>query len=341
MIADPWLPIPPPKYGGAERIVDLTCRGLARRGHHVHLLAAKGSRNYGAGLTTHRVPSAAYVSRAFRKTWFQFLSLQSVRNVDAVINHGRLDYLEALYRLRKPILHWFHNPLTGREIPYLLSRGRQRDTFVGVSRAQVSGDPAAGRFQVVHNAMETAGIPFSSAPANPPYVIFLGRLTRNKGVHLAIEAARRAGIRLVLGGKIATAEQEGAEYFASAIQPHLGPECEWIGEYDDATRARLLAGATALLFPIQWPEPFGLVMIEALAAGVPVIATRTASAPEIVVDGKNGFLCDSVDDMAAAIRRVPEISRQECRADAERRFGEPEFIRRVEELLVQATASSS
>jgi glycosyltransferase involved in cell wall biosynthesis len=301
------------------------------------LLAAKGSQDYGGGLTTHRVPSPAYPSRAFRKIWFQWLSLKTVRHADVVINHGRLDYLESLYRLRKPILHWFHNPLTGREIPYLLGRGRRGDTFVGVSRAQVADDPAAARFAVVPNAMDVAAVPFSTTPANPPYVLFLGRLTRNKGVHLAIEAARRAGVRLVLGGKV-PAEEGGAEYFESAVKPHLGPDCQWVGEYDDATRAQLLAGASALLFPIQWREPFGLVMIEALAAGVPVIAMRTASAPEVVTHGENGFLCDSVDEMVAAIHRVKEISRRQCRAGAEHRFGENAFLRQIEEWLLKAVA---
>jgi glycosyltransferase involved in cell wall biosynthesis len=112
-----------------------------------------------------------------------------------------------------------------------------------------------------------------------------------------------------------------------------------VGEYDDALRCQLLAGASALLFPIQWAEPFGLVMIEALASGVPVIAFRRAGTPEVITDGENGFLCESVDDMVAAIGRVGEISRRACRASVEHRFGEPQFIRRVEELVAKALTS--
>jgi glycosyltransferase involved in cell wall biosynthesis len=338
VIADPMLPVPPPKYGGTERVVDLMCRGLVGRGHQIRLLGATGSRNYGAGVATHRAPSPAYVSRASRKIWFQFLSLWAARDVDVVINYGRLDYLEALYRLPKPILHWFQNPLTGREIPFLLSRRRHADTFISVSSAQIAGEAERGRFQVVHNAMEVETVPFSSAPATPPYVLFLGRLTHNKGVHLAIAAARKAGVRLIIGGKV-PADDEGAKYFETEVKPHLGRDCEWVGEYDDATRIALLAGATALLFPIQWAEPFGLVMIESLAAGVPVIATRVASTPEVITPGQNGFLCDSVEEMAMAIARAGQISRYDCRVSAERRFGAPAFLDRVEKLIAQATAA--
>ena len=339
VIADPVLPIPPTNYGGTEREADLMCRGLVKRGHRVHLMAGPGSKDYGGGLTIHRQPSSAYHSRAARKIWFQCMALRAALGADVIINHGRLDYLEVIYRTKKPVIHWFHNPLTGHEAGYLLSRRKRGDHFVGISQSQISGDPEAARFTVIHNAIDTEAIPFSSAPSIPPYVVFLGRLTQNKGVHCAIEAARRARIKLVIGGNIPTREPGAAAYFEASIKPHLGPECEWIGPYDETTRIKLLAGATALIFPIQWKEPFGLVMIEALAGGVPVIASRTASTPEVIIHGQNGFLCDSTEDMAAAIHRVKEISRRECRASAEQRFGEDVFMRQVEKLIARAVAT--
>ena len=335
MIADPHVPVPPVRYGGSERIIDLMCRGLVARGHQVHLMAGPGSTDYGGGLTVHRAPTLASSSRAFRKLWFQVLSWRAAAGADVLINHGRLDYLELLYRTRMPMIHWFHNPLTGLEVPYLRNRGRSRDILVGVSRSQVSVDPASGRFEVVHNAVEVDSIPFSAAPSAPPYVLFLGRMTRNKGVHLAIEAARRARIRLILGGNISR-EEGGPEYFETMVKPRLGPECEWVGEYHDAMKYHLLAGATALLFPIQWSEPFGLVMLEALASGVPVIATRMASTSEVVIAGENGFLCDTMDELTAAISRVREVPRHACRTSAEQRFSRDVLVSRVEALLGQA-----
>ncbi|HZP60101.1 MAG TPA: glycosyltransferase, partial [Opitutaceae bacterium] len=338
IIADPILPVPPAKYGGIEREIDLMCRGLAKRGHGVHLLAGPGSRDYGGGLTIHRAPSAAYSSRAYRKTWFQFIVLRAALKADLIINHGRLDYLEAIFRTKKPVIHWFHNPLTGREIPYILRCRKQGDHFVGVSRSQVSGDPASTRFNVIYNAVDTERIPFSPAAASPPYVVFLGRLTPDKGVHRAIDAARRARIKLIIAGNIPDEAGVGA-YFETAIKPHLGPECEYVGPYDESARIKLVGGAKALLFPIQWMEPFGLVMIEALASGTPVIASRMASTPEVVAHGRTGFLCDTVDEMAAAIHRTGEISRKECRTSIETRFSESAFISQLEKLIADVGAA--
>jgi glycosyltransferase involved in cell wall biosynthesis len=340
VIADPHIPVPPVKYGGAEREIDLMCRGMAKRGHQVHLMAAPGSEDYGGGLTIHHPPSSEYFSRAHRKILFQFTAMRAARSADIIVNHGRLDYLEFFFRTKKPIIHWLHNPTTGSERSFALDRRRQGDYFVSVSRSQIADDPEAARYQVIYNAVDTGTIPFSPAPSIPPYLVFLGRLTENKGVHTAIEAARRAGIRLVIGGNVPI-EPGAAAYFESSIKPHLGPQCEWIGPYDDSTRIKLLAGATALVFPIQWKEPFGIVMIEALASGTPVIASRIASTPEVITHGKTGFLCDSVEEMVAAIHRIKEISRSECRASVEERFSEPAFMHQVDELLMRAVAETA
>jgi glycosyltransferase involved in cell wall biosynthesis len=337
IIADPHIPVPPPGYGGIERNVALMCRGLASRGHRVHLMAGPGSKDYGGGLTLHRKPSLLYYSRAYRKIWFQFIVLRAAMGADVIINHGRSDYLEIIYRTKKPVIHWFHNPVSGREVSYILSRRRQGDHFVGISRSQISDEAQAARFSVVANAVDTEAIPFSPAASTPPYLLFLGRITRNKGVHLAVEAARQARLKLVIGGNFTT-EPGSAEYFDAEVRPRLGPECEWVSQFDDEQKSRLLGGATALLFPTQWKEPFGAVIPESLAAGTPVIAWRIAATPEILEHGKTGFLCDSVGDMVAAIHRIKEISRRECRASAEQRFSETVFIRQVEGLIARVVA---
>ncbi len=338
VIADPIVPVPPIHYGGTERVVDLMCRGLIDRGYDVALLAGPGSRLPGGRLTVHRAPSTDLRSRAGRKIWFQFISLWAARGADVIVNFGRLDYLAALHRTSIPLIHWFENPLVGTEVPFVLRRRRRRVLFVGVSQSQVREDPAAERFKVVYNAVDLAGIPFSDRGADPPYLLFLGRMTRNKGVHLAIEAARRSGMKLVLAGNVSK-EEGGAEYFETSVKPHLGPDCEWVGPYDEALRNRLVAGATALLFPIQWNEPFAVALVEALAGGLPAIAFRRASAPEAIADGKTGFLCDSVDEMAAAVRRVHEISRKECRESVARRFSAEPFLHAVEDLLSRAATA--
>ncbi|MGA3007330.1 MAG: glycosyltransferase, partial [Opitutaceae bacterium] len=230
-----------------------------------------------------------------------------------------------------------HNNLNRHDTRNISNYRRRPIHFVGLSRSHVSAHPEAENFRVIHNARDLDTLPFSPAPAVPPYLVFLGRLTRDKGIHRAIEIARQAGLKLVIGGNIPQ-EPGAVDFFEMEIKPRLGPACEWIGPYDNSIRAKILPGATALLFPIQWQEPFGSVMIEALACGVPVIASRMASTPEVITHGETGFLCDSTAEMVAAVHRINEISRRRCRAEAEQRFGETAFMNQLEKLLHEAVA---
>ena len=337
VIADPHIPVPPEHYGGAERIVDLLCEGLCQRGHTVKLLAGPGSRNYGGGSWVHRAPDLTLRSRAFRKFWFQLLSLWAARRpTDMVVNFGRSDYLLMLLRdTNLPLICWFENPIEQAEIDWLSARRRSALYFVGVSQAQVTGLQTGDRLRIIHNAVYTNQMTFSDRSAEPPYVAFLGRLTRNKGVHLAIEAARLAGMPLKIAGNISKEEKGGEEYFENEVRPRLGRDCEWIGPVNDTQKRALLQGATAMLFPIQWNEPFGIVMPECLACGTPVIAWRIASTPEIIREGVSGYLCDSVEEMAAAIGRVcaGRIRREACRQEAEERFSQTALVSQFLDLV--------
>jgi len=332
VIADPYIPVPPRSYGGTERIAALTCEALVALGHTVVLMAGPGSKDYGGGLAVHRGPTRDPTSRLWRRFVFYAISAQLSADVDLVICHGRYDYLAMILTRTVPLLLWMHNPVVQGDIDYLLRRRSQGVRFVGISNAQVRGLVPADKIEVVYNCVDVERHPFSPRPAASPYLLFLGRLTRNKGVHLAIEAARRAGMRLIIAGN--TTDETGAkEYFETAVRPQLGPQCEWMGPYDDRTKIQLLQGAAGLLFPIQWEEPFGLVMIEALACGTPVLAFRRGSTPEVVRHGETGFLCDDLDDMVAAIRRLPELERSRCRRDAVERFSTNAFRVRLQQLL--------
>lgn len=324
VIADPHIPVPPHTYGGTERIVALTCEALVALGHTVVLLAGAGSRDYGGGLTVHRAPTMSLPSRGWRKLLFQMITAHLSADVDLVICHGRYDYLGAVLARGVPLLLWMHNPVVQRDIDYVLARGARNVRFVGISRSQVRGLVPTDRIEVVYNCVDTVRHPFGAQPESPPYLAFLGRLTPNKGVHLAIQAARRAGVRLVIGGNV-THEPGVRDYFEGQVRPQLGVGCTWIGPYDERTKFKLLQGASALLFPIQWDEPFGLVMIEALACGTPVIALRRGSTPEVVRDGQTGFLCDGPDAMAEAIGHIPALDRRACREDAMARFSTTAF----------------
>jgi glycosyltransferase involved in cell wall biosynthesis len=192
---------------------------------------------------------------------------------------------------------------------------------------------------VVHNAVDTQAL---QPPANGArsYLAFLGRVTSNKGADTAIEVARRSGMKLKLAGNISQ-EAGGREFFETQIRPRLGDDVEYVGPVDDKTKNKLLRGASALLFPIRWAEPFGLVMAEALACGTPVIAARCASAPEVIEHGKTGFLCDSEDDMVAAVGRLTEIDRACCRQAAEGQFSSERLVQDYLESIRRVTDSVS
>jgi glycosyltransferase involved in cell wall biosynthesis len=337
VIADPVIPVPPLNYGGAERVVASLCDGLASRGHSVVLVAGRGSRNYGT-LFRHAAPDkASLFSRARRKLLFQPLSLAASWRADVVHNFGRIDYLWSLQRTSLPLLHTFENPIADGEVDALQRGRRGRLMLVSVSDHQRKKFEHRGSWRTVYNAVDVRAFPFCTKPADPPYLAFLGRLTANKGVHVAIDVARKAGMKLKLAGNVSN-EHGGAAYFEQRVRPALGPDVEWVGEVNDAQKTSFLGGATALLFPIQWDEPFGIVLAEALACGTPVIALRRASTPEIVRDGETGFLCDSIDEMAGAVHRVSALRRADCRAFAESTFSAEVMVERYLELYRELLA---
>jgi glycosyltransferase involved in cell wall biosynthesis len=318
VIADAKIPVPPAGYGGTERIVALLCAGLAARGHQVTLMAAQGSRNYGRLVTHPWAGRRPYPYRAWCKLRFQAQSLWHARRADLVINSGRVDYLEGLFRTRTPLICRFDNPIEPSTIDFLLARRKRALALVSVSDHQRAHLPATDLWRTIHNAVDTERLAFAPRP-DPGYLAFLGRLTANKGVHVAIEVARRLGRPLRIAGNVSD-EAGGREFFETRVRPQLGDGIEWIGPVDDAAKVPFLQNAAALLAPIQWDEPFGLVVAEAFACGTPVIAMQRGSLPELIRHGVTGFLCRSTDEMVDAVDDVGAIDRRACRTEYERRF---------------------
>ena len=319
LIADPHLPVPPLRYGGAERVAALYAAELSRLGHRVDLLAAPGSRPYGGHLYSHRAPSASWPSRAHRKLRFQLQSLAAARHCDVVYNLGRFDYMEALLAIRKPLLHCFSHPVDQALIQAAEARIRARAGFHFVSEHQRAAAAVTVPAVTIANPVDSRF--YSPGPGDGGYLLFLGRLTANKGVDLAIATARRCQIPLVIAGNLPD-EPGAASFFKEQIEPHLdGQRVRWVGAVTDQQKQELLGRAAALLFPIRWEEPFGIVMVEALACGTPVIATRRASTPEVIEHGRTGWLCDpTVEALADGVARLPAIDRRHCRQAAEQRF---------------------
>jgi glycosyltransferase involved in cell wall biosynthesis len=310
--------VPPPRYGGTERVVSHLTEELVRRGHAVTLYASADSVT-GAELVP-CAPKALRLDAPPDRLIPHVLELEAAYRAAAEFDviHAHTDYLTLPFAraAATPTLLTLHGRL---DVPYLAALfGRYSDVpLVSISDAQRApfGDAVWWAGTVPHG-LPVADYPFSPQPG--AYLAFVGRISPEKGLDVAIRVAEAAGLPLRIGAKVDPADEA---YFEAVIRPLLGsPMVDFIGEVDEATKRELLAGARALLFPIDWPEPFGLVMIEALACGTPVIARPCGSVPEVLVDGVTGFLAARFDDLVRAAAAVDRLDRRACRASAEERF---------------------
>jgi glycosyltransferase involved in cell wall biosynthesis len=205
--------------------------------------------------------------------------------------------------------------------------------FAGVSAAHIAPVSSQGRWSFVHHGIDTAESPFSTA-VDEGYLLYLGRIWKPKGVHTAIRVARASGHKLLIAGNIVDhPDDRSLPYWEREIKPQVdGKQIIYVGEVDDARKNELLGGAKALLFPIEWEEPFGLVMLEAMACGTPVIAYRRGAVPEVVTHGVDGFISDDFEGMVEAVKRVETIDRQACRRTVETRFTVDHMVDRYEAL---------
>jgi len=329
VIADPLIPVPPLRYGGSERIVGALCRGLSAAGHSVRLLAGPGSRIDGE-VVVYEAPGPSVASASYHKVLFQTLSLWVSRDADVVHCYSRADYLVGLLALKMPLVYSFMNPITPWDQAFFFRSDRGKLMLVSASDNHRRDQPVSSRWHTVYPAIDIDRIPFQPARRGD-YLAFLGRLTENKGAREAIAVAQRAGLPLKIAGNVSN-EPGGVQYFEEEILPHLGGDIEWVGEITDDQKGDFLGNARALLFPIQWEEPFGIAVAESFAAGTPVIATRRGATSEQIVDGVTGFICDSVEEMVQATARIDALDRRACRETCQRRFSAPVMAQRYLDL---------
>jgi glycosyltransferase involved in cell wall biosynthesis len=334
--------VPPKLYGGTERVVHYLTEELVRQGHDVTLYASGDS-----------VTSAKLVpicERALRldpgkpdPLGWHVLQLERVwqdaDRFDLIHFHIDTMQLPMIRRFARPHVTTVHGRL---DLPHLVPLYREFSEvpLVSISYSQRQPLAWANWQETVYHGLPTDLYTFREKPASEPYLVFVGRLCPEKRPDRAIEIARRAGLRLKVAAKIDAAD---VEYFEATVEPLLAtsPHVEYLGELEDEDKGALVGGATALVFPIDWPEPFGLVLIEALACGTPVVAWRCGSVPELVSEGETGFVVDTIDDAVAAVESIGTLSRARCRAVFEERFSAPrmtEAYGRVYRALIDASS---
>ena len=315
MIAPPWVSVPPTGYGGTEEVVDTLARGLRELGHDVVLFTVGDStcpvdRRW---VFEHPVLPMGHSTSECRHVQAAY---DELADCDVIHDHTMVGPVwAAALRRDVPVVTTVHSAFDATTRPVYAQVGRWV-TINAISHSQRASAPEIPIAAVIHHGLDARRhIPGTGTGG---YALFIGRCAPEKGAHAAIEIARRAGVPLRLAAKMR--EPDETAYFHEQIEPHLGPDVEFLGEIGPEQRDRELAGAVALLNPITWTEPFGLVMIEAMATGTPVISYRAGSAPEIVTHGTTGFLCDGTDDAVAALRSVSDLDRAACRAEVEGRF---------------------
>lgn len=310
--------VPPKYYGGTERVVSYLTEELVRQGHDVTLFAS------GDSVTSARlIPGRmrAYRSREHSTDAmpYEVLMLEQVyrRAEEFDIVHFHIDYLH-FPLARRGTFASVTTPHGRLDIPALAPLYREFNELpvVSISDAQRVPLPSANWVATVYHALPPDMYAFEPKPGS--YLAFLGRLSPEKRVDLAIKIAERVGMPIKIAAKVDPADEEYFEQVAKPAMHH--PLVEFVGEISDAEKQEFLAGAYALLFTIDWPEPFGLVMIEAMACGTPVVAYRRGSVPEVMEDGKTGFIVDDLDSAVAAVERIGQVPRCNCREVFERRF---------------------
>lgn len=328
--ADPELPVPPALYGGIERVIQFLVDGLAARGHEVTLFAHRDSDVTCRLVAYGGLSSASYADTACNAAALARHVLRE--QVDVVHSFARIAYLAPLALSRVPKFMSYQRAVTPRSIR--TARRLFGDTleFVACGHHMIGGLGPLAPWHVVPNGVPLARYQFTpTVPPGAP-LVFLGRVEAIKGPHLAIEAARLAGRPLVIAGNIPDGHRA---YFDAHIAPHVdGRMVMYIGPIDDAAKNTLLGSAAALLMPITWEEPFGIVMAEALACGTPVIGFRRGAVPEVVRNAVTGFIVDTVRGMADAVDCLHALSRAACRADAEARFSDTAIVRAYEALYM-------
>lgn len=324
--ADPYLPVPPTHYGGIERVIDLLVRELVQRGHDVTLIAHPDSCTPARLIPYGREPHFGRVARARELVQVGGALFSERSRFDVIHSFGRLAALLPVLPLRDvpKIQTYQRDSVPWTSVRRAIRLAGTSLVFTGCSGSVYRQRPidvsTGGEWHTIFNGVDVTRYTCRPAVAPDAPLVFLGRLDPIKGAHDAIAIALAAGRRLILAGNRVSAGPD-AGYFDASIAPHVdGERVRYVGEVDDTAKNALLGEAAALLMPIGWEEPFGIVMAEACACGTPVVAFARGSVLEVIRHGLNGYACRTMDEAVAAVAALGAIDRRAVRADCEARF---------------------
>lgn len=316
MLAPPWISVPAAGYGGVESVVSTLTEALVRSGHDVTLFCAPGSASRATVVPlldrSHpdEIERALYEVDHVAQAFDQIDLAADADRFDVIHDHCGFTGLALANRIDTPLVHTLHGPFTADTAAFYAHHGH-KGTLVGISRAQMASAPSELRsIGPIPNPIDLRAWPMRERKGD--YLLWIGRMTPEKGPHRAIAAARAVDVPLVMAGVIQPGQRE---FFDREVAPHIdGERVRFVGEVGGSTKQALFAHARGLLMPIRWDEPFGMVIVEALACGTPVIAFPEGAAGELIVEGKTGFLVEDVRTMADAIGQLPRIAARDCRA---------------------------
>ncbi len=319
-IAPLWERVPPPAYGGIELVVGLLTDELVARGHEVTLFASGDSITSAKLESVH--PQALRLDAKIKEaSIYEMLQLAQVYErageFDIIHSHMGCAALPYSKLTKTPTVHTLHGVFTPDNEKMFTHAKAQ--PYVSISNAQREDRLGLNHIATVYNSIDVSMHHFFPVADEPAYLAFLGRMSVEKGPHHAIAISKATGIPLKMAGKV---DPVDVEYFEREIKPHIdGDRIQFLGEADHYMKNDLMGRAIATLFPITWREPFGLVTIESMAAGTPVIAMNLGAVPEVVENGVSGFICNNVAECIEAVAKIPAISRLACREYVARRFG--------------------
>jgi glycosyltransferase involved in cell wall biosynthesis len=325
VLAPPWFAVPPTGYGGIEWVVSLLADGLVEAGHDVTLFASGDSHTKARLAAVFPEAPSRQIGRTSWELRHALSCFERAAEFDIINDHTGMLGATLGATVSTPVVHTVHGPLDGGpgEIYEQISHVAPQIGLISISMNQRKPKPDLNWIANCPNALDLSVYPVM--PHRGDYLLFLGRMSPDKGAHRAVAVARETGLPLKLAGKMQ--EPKEREYFHELVEPHLVDGIEYMGEVTHGEKVELLQNARATLFPIEWEEPFGLVMIEAMACGTPVIATRWGAVPEVIEDGRSGIIVDHYREMPAALERADKLEPLELRRYVVEEFSPERMVR--------------